>query len=246
MSIQLRGDSDALIVTDIQPTFCEADKGVPGSGELPVPGGAEVIPVVNRLMPHFDFVVATRDHHPPDHLSFASRYPGKAPFDTLTLEEVRGWKGRSVTFRKEKVQLERYLARVKSQILWPDHARMGTPGSELHPALDRRHIDEVVCKGEDRSFDSYSAFFDNGHFQKTGLDSLLQARGIDRVFITGLALDFCCYYTALDARGLDYDVVFLEDACRAIDNPPGSRQEALEHMRREGVVVSTTAEIGLD
>lgn len=197
--------STALIVIDVQNDFC------PG-GALAVPGGDEIVPLVNTLMGRFPLVVATQDWHPPGHASFASSHPGKNPFDTIVMGEGM-------------------------QTLWPDHCVQGTPGAELHPALDPRPPALVLRKGMDPLVDSYSAFRDNDRRCVTGLHGYLQARSVRTLFLCGLATDYCVHYTAVDARELDYDVSIIIDACRAIDAPTGSAARRLDELRRAGVVI---------
>jgi nicotinamidase/pyrazinamidase len=161
-------------------------------GRLAVPQGDRVVPLVNRLGGTFPHVALTQDWHPPGHLSFASSHPGRHPFETITVA-------------------------YGPQVLWPDHCVQGTPGAEFHPALSIPHAELIVRKGFRRAIDSYSAFFENDHRTPTGLTGYLRERGLDRVILAGLALDFCVRYSAEDAHAQGFDVVVVEDACRAID-----------------------------
>jgi nicotinamidase/pyrazinamidase len=179
------GDSDLLLVVDVQNDFC------PG-GKLPVPHGDEVVPLVNRLAAKFPHVVLTQDWHPQGHLSFASTHAGRQPFETITVA-------------------------YGPQVLWPDHCVQGTPGAEFHPGLAIPHAGLIVRKGFRRAIDSYSAFFENDHRTPTGLIGYLRERGLQRVVLVGLALDFCVRYSAEDAHAEGFDVVVVADACRAID-----------------------------
>jgi nicotinamidase/pyrazinamidase len=179
------GDSDALVVVDIQNDFC------PG-GALAVPRGDEVVPLVNRLAGRFAHVVLTQDWHPPGHLSFASSHPGRKPFETITVSYGQ-------------------------QILWPDHCVQDTPGAAFHSALHIARAQLVVRKGFRREIDSYSTFFENDRRTPTGLAGYLRERGFTRVFLAGLAFDFCVRYSAEDAHRHGFGVVVVEDACRAID-----------------------------
>ncbi len=178
-------DRDVLLVVDIQTDFC------PG-GNLAVPRGDEVVPVVNRIAQEFRHVVLTQDWHPPDHQSFASAHPGRRPFETI-----------AVTYGP--------------QILWPDHCVQDTPGAAFHQDLHIPHAELVLRKGYRREIDSYSAFYENDHNTPTGLIGYLRERSLTRVFLAGLAFDFCVRYSAEDARKADFSVVVLADACRAID-----------------------------
>jgi len=162
------------------------------TGSLAVPRGDEIVPLVNRLAGQFRHVILTQDWHPPDHLSFASSHPGKQPYDTVALS-------------------------YGAQILWPDHCIQGTPGAEFHKDLQIPHAQLVLRKGYHREIDSYSAFFENDRETHTGLAGYLRERGFVRVFLAGLAFDFCVRYSAEDATSMGFDVVVIEDACRGID-----------------------------
>ncbi|MCD2423522.1 bifunctional nicotinamidase/pyrazinamidase [Niabella pedocola] len=174
-----------LIIVDMQYDF------LPG-GALPVAGGDALIPVINRLQPDYELVVATQDWHPADHKSFASQHEGKKPF------EVIEWKG-------------------DRQTLWPDHCVQGTHGAELHPGLDQHRIEAIFRKGMNTEIDSYSGFFDNGHLKSTGLGDYLKGRGVTEVHVCGLAADFCVYFTALDALELGLKSVIADHATLPID-----------------------------
>jgi nicotinamidase/pyrazinamidase len=187
-------------------------------GNLPVPDAYDVIPVVNALMEKFDFVVATQDWHPPDHGSFASNH------EEHEVGEVIEWYG-------------------LDQILWPDHCVEGTEGADFVEGFDQEKVDEVVHKATDPRYDSYSAFFDNGHKLATGLDSLLSDRGVDTVYIAGVATDYCVKYSALDARRLDLETYVVIDGCRGIEREEGDIEEAIEQMREAGVKVVTSDEV---
>jgi len=195
-----------LLLVDLQNDF------LPG-GALAVPDGDAVIPVANRLMPAFSLVVATQDWHPPDHLSFASRHPGREVFDTITLDGLE-------------------------QILWPDHCVQKTPGAELAAALDTERIDRVFRKGMDRSIDSYSGFFDNGHRRDTGLGKFLQQQDIKDVYIAGLATDVCVKFTALDAQKLGFNTFVVFDGCRGVNLQDGDVERAVEEMTSAGVHIA--------
>ncbi|HVL71293.1 MAG TPA: bifunctional nicotinamidase/pyrazinamidase [Beijerinckiaceae bacterium] len=184
-------------------------------GALAVPDGDAVVPAVAALMPRFDHVVLTQDWHPPGHGSFASSHPGRRPFETI--EAAYG-----------------------EQVLWPDHCVQGTPGAAFHPDLDTSQAELILRKGFRREIDSYSAFFENDHRTRTGLSGFLRERGFRRLFLAGLATDFCVKWSALDARREGFGVVVLEDACRGIDLD-GSLARAREEMRQAGVALTTAA-----
>lgn len=176
---------DILLVVDVQNDFC------PG-GSLAVPGGDEIVPVVNRLASRFAHVVLTQDWHPRGHQSFASAHPGKKPYDTIEVS-------------------------YGPQILWPDHCVQGTPGAEFRKDMQILQAELVLRKGYHREIDSYSAFYENDRTTHTGLAGYLRERGLTRVFLAGLAFDFCVRYSAEDAHREKFNVVVVEDACRGID-----------------------------
>lgn len=161
-------------------------------GSLAVPRGDEVVPVINRLAGHFAHVVLTQDWHPRGHLSFASSHRGKQPYQTI--EVAYG-----------------------TQVLWPDHCVQETQGAAFHKDMAIPHAELVLRKGYHRSIDSYSAFFENDRTTPTGLAGYLRERGFHRVFLAGLAFDFCVRYSAEDARRAGFGAVVIEDACRGID-----------------------------
>ena len=179
------GESDVLLVVDIQNDFC------PG-GRLPVPGGHEVVPIINDIARRFEHVVLTQDWHPRGHTSFASAHPGRRPFEVIDLA-------------------------YGPQILWPDHCIQGTPGAAFHEELDVPHAALLLRKGFRQAIDSYSAFYENDHKTPTGMRGYLRERGLTRVYIAGLALDFCVRYSAEDACREGLQVAILVDACRGID-----------------------------
>jgi nicotinamidase/pyrazinamidase len=161
-------------------------------GALPVPDGHEVVPVINALAAEFRHVVLTQDWHPSGHMSFASEHAGRKPYDTVQ-------------------------ASYGPQILWPDHCVQGTAGAGLHEDLRIPHAQLILRKGYHPHIDSYSAFYENDRKTPTGLAGYLRERGLNRVFVVGLAFDFCVRYSAEDARREGFDVTVVEDACRGID-----------------------------
>ena len=187
---------------------------MPG-GRLAVPDGDAIIPLVNAMQPQFDLVVASQDWHPTSHGSFASSHPGH-----VTYSEIE-WQG-------------------QSQVLWPDHCVQDTPGAELHPALDTRRVEAIFRKGTNPDIDSYSAFFDNGHRKATGLAAYLRGRGVRRVYIVGLAADYCVYFTAKDALAEGFEAVILADATRAISAEGWAAAQA-DLRQHGGHVVSSLA-----
>lgn len=184
---------------------------LPG-GALQLPAGDQVIPVANELMPLFSLVLATKDWHPSDHGSFASQHQGKRPGEFITLHGLR-------------------------QILWPDHCVQDSPGAEFAPGLNVAGIHDVVTKGTNPMIDSYSGFFDNGHRNATELDARLRTHGVEKIFLMGLATDYCVKFTALDAIRLGYPVHVIEPGCRGVDLQPDDVTRALDEMRQAGVRV---------
>jgi nicotinamidase/pyrazinamidase len=185
MSAIMAGESDVLLVIDVQNDFC------PG-GALAVPRGAEVVAIINRLASRFANVVLTQDWHPADHLSFASAHPGRKPFEIMA-------------------------AAYGPQVLWPDHCVQGTRGAAFHPSLTIPHAALVLRKGMRRTIDSYSAFYENDRKTPTGLVGYLRERNLTKIFLAGLAFDFCVRYSAEDAARSGFAVAVIEDACRGID-----------------------------
>lgn len=178
-------------------------------GKLAVPKGDEIIPIINSLLPRFSHVVQTQDWHPRDHLSFASNHPGKSEYESVQLS-------------------------YGDQVLWPDHCVQGTNGADFHPELITDHTQLIIRKGFRKEIDSYSAFFENDQKTKTGLDGFLKNLEIKKLFLCGLATDFCVKWTALDAIKLEYEVHLIEDAVAAIDLN-GSEAAAINEMESSGV-----------
>eukprot|EP00058_Branchiostoma_floridae_P010510 XP_002595998.1 hypothetical protein BRAFLDRAFT_84072 [Branchiostoma floridae] len=228
----------ALVVIDVQNCF------VPG-GENPVPGGADVIPVINGLRERYgdglDLVVMSQDWHCADHVSFTSQHPGYSNFEVMELDYDS--QGALCTGPSPyAVNCTGSVAHRLNQTLWPDHCVINTTGAEFHPQLTTEPSDLVVQKGYRCEVDSYSAFFDNGGFRQTELDSLLRQRQVRSLIITGLALDFCVFYTALDGRRLGYDTYVVRDAARGIT--PAGVERAMAEMEAAGVSVIRAEDVG--
>ena len=194
-------DSDALIIVDMQNDFMP-------SGALAVRGGNEIVAKINRLAEVFHskdrLVVMTQDWHPPNHLSFASTH-GMKPY---ALYESNGI----------------------GPVLWPDHCIQGTRGAGFHPQIQARLAKAIIRKGYHVTVDSYSTFIENDKKTYTGLSGYLNALGKKRIFLCGLALDYCVYHSAVDGRDLGFDVVVPIDLTKAIDSPPGRLSDTLEIM----------------
>jgi nicotinamidase/pyrazinamidase len=187
----------------------DAQNGFMPGGGLPVARGDEVVPVINRLGQLFANVVITQDWHPAGHASFASSHAGKAPYDVMDMP-------------------------YGPQVLWPDHCVQGTHDAALHKDLHLPHAQLIIRKGFHPQVDSYSAFMEADRTTTTGLAAYLQARGLRKAYVCGLATDFCVAWTALDARAAGFEAVVIEDACRAIDLN-GSLATAWQQMRAAGV-----------
>mgnify|MGYP000662177481 CR=1 FL=1 len=194
--------SVALLVIDVQNCFVDG-------GSLPVPSGAEVIPVINKIAPFFQNIIVTQDWHPAGHISFASSHPGAIPFEVIKLP-------------------------YGEQVLWPDHCIQGSKDAALHPELDLPNAQLILRKGFHKDVDSYSAFMEADRKTSSGLAAYLRDRQIDAVYIVGLATDFCVAWSALDARKLGFNASVIEDASRGIDLN-GSLQKAWAQMQHVGV-----------
>ncbi|MCP2071903.1 UNVERIFIED_ORG: nicotinamidase/pyrazinamidase [Pseudomonas lini] len=207
-----RASTSALLVIDVQNDF------IPG-GRLAVPGGDEIVPLINQLGRSFRQVILAQDWHPAGHASFASSHPGKQPFEIVQLP-------------------------YGEQKLWPDHCTQGSRGAEFHPTLELTHAQLIIRKGCNPDIDSYSAFMEADRQTTTGLAGYLKERGIDTVYLVGLALDFCVMFSALDARAAGFNAFVVLDACRGI-NMDGSMDSAIRRMQTAGVeLIQSTAITG--
>jgi nicotinamidase/pyrazinamidase len=210
----------------IKPAICDQDvllvvdiqNDFCPAGRLAVPRGDEVVPVINLLASRFQHVVLTQDWHPAGHLSFASTHPGRNPYETIEVS-------------------------YGPQILWPDHCVQGTPGAEFHADLRIAHAQLVLRKGYHRNIDSYSAFYENDRKTHTGLAGYLRERGFTRVFLAGLAFDFCVRYSSEDAKREGFEVAVVEDACRGID-VAGSMRATRELFDGIGIGCVSAATLG--
>ena len=184
-------------------------------GKLEVRDGDAVIPLINRLAVRFDHLVVTQDWHPAGHSSFASSHPGKDAYEAIDMPYGQ-------------------------QTLWPDHCLQGSQGAEFHPALDLPRIELILRKGFRREIDSYSAFYENDRLTPTGLAGYLRERGLTRIFLVGLAYDYCVRYSAVDAVRAGFEAVVLKDACRAIGLVGADGKSTVEATRREFAEVGVT------
>ncbi|MGE1172952.1 bifunctional nicotinamidase/pyrazinamidase [Pseudomonas sp. BW7P1] len=186
-------------------------------GRLAVPEGDLIVPLINRLAGQFKQVVIAQDWHPAGHASFASSHPGRQPYDVIQLP-------------------------YGEQTLWPDHCIQGSHGAEFHSGLNLPHAQLIIRKGCNPDIDSYSAFLEADRATTTGLAGYLKERGIDTVYMVGLALDFCVMFSALDARAAGFNTFVVLDACRAIDMN-GSLASAIERMQVAGVGLIQSTEL---
>lgn len=198
---------DVCIVVDMQNDFMP-------EGALAVERGDTFLHQVNTLMALFKRldcpIVFTQDWHPPDHQSFASQHSGRRPFDP-------------------------YAAPGIGPVLWPDHVVQGTRGAEFHPDLDDRFAEAIIRKGYHPTIDSYSGFLENDHNTETGLDGYLRDRGVQRIFICGLAADYCACFTAVDGAEKGYQVFYLSDLTYPVGSPSDSMEKAVQNMQNKGV-----------
>jgi len=178
-------------------------------GSLAVNEGNEIIKKINSLQTMFSSIVLTQDWHPLDHLSFASNQDNKAPFETLEMS-------------------------YGTQVLWPNHCVQGTFGAKFHKDLDTSKANIIIRKGYRKQIDSYSAFYENDKNTMTGLDGFLKQNHIKKVYLCGLALDFCVYYSAIDAKNLGYETNVILNATKAIDLDE-SKNKSLKDMESKNI-----------
>lgn len=196
----------ALILVDIQNDF------MPG-GALAVRQGDEIIPLVNEMLHYpFELIVATKDWHPNEHVSFANNHEGKQPGEHMHIGGV-------------------------DQTLWPVHCVQGTRGAEFAAGWDTTKVDKVIYKGTDPLVDSYSTFYDNGHRKPTGLENYLKENGVREIFIAGLTTDYCVKYTVLDALQVGFQPYIIVDACRGVNLHEGDLERAYFVMRQGGATL---------
>ena len=186
-------------------------------GALAVEKGDEIVPIVSSLAQRFAHVILTQDWHPPSHISFASAHAGAQPYTTLA-------------------------APYGPQALWPDHCVQNTSGAAFHPALSVPHAELILRKGFRTNIDSYSAFLENDHATPTGLAGYLRERGLTRLFLCGLAYDFCVRFSAIDGTALDFECLVIEDATRAV-NLPGSVRATDQTFEEAGVQRINSADL---
>lgn len=188
-------------------------------GALAVRNGSRVVPAINSLMDSFEVIVGTQDWHPVNHSSFASNNDAE-PFSVKTLNGI-------------------------NQVMWPEHCIQGSNGADFHPDLHADAFNIIIRKGTNPDIDSYSAFTENDGVTVTGLRGWLSELGIKKVYITGLATDFCVLYTALDAVKAGFETYVIEDACKGVDFPEGNVVKAVSAMKEAGIRVVQAADVRL-
>jgi nicotinamidase/pyrazinamidase len=181
-------------------------------GKLAVPNGDKIIPTINKLSKKFEKVIATQDWHPEDHMSFAVNHPGKKEFEVF---DYNGTK----------------------QVLWPVHCVSGTYGAEFHPDFNTENVGLILRKGSNPQIDSYSAFWENDKATLTGLEGYLKILGIKETYICGLALDYCVFYSAMDAKELGFETFVVIDGTKGIDSPIGNIDKSLNVMKEAEIKI---------
>ena len=187
-------------------------------GYLEVKDGDEVVPIINTISNKFNKVVATQDWHPKNHLSFAVNNENVKPLDIIELDGIM-------------------------QVMWPVHCVQGTNGANFHPDLNTNNIDLIIRKGTNYRLDSYSAFLENDHKTKTGLDSYLKGLGINELYFAGLATDYCVYFSVMDAIEFGFKTNLIIDACRGVDFPENNVERSLNLMKVAGVNIINSGQI---
>jgi nicotinamidase/pyrazinamidase len=201
----------ALLLIDLQNDFLE-------NGALAVSNASATIPVAQKLMTHFDLIVATQDWHPENHESFASRHKDHNLFDIIDLHGL-------------------------PQCLWPMHCVQGSFGAKFSTDLDLKQIDKIIQKGTVPSIDSYSGFADNGHRKETELHEYLQSKHVDTLYIMGLATDYCVKFTVFDALTKGYIVFLVVDGCRGVNQSINDSKDAIREMEQAGAILTVSADI---
>ena len=186
------------MTTSLQPTdallVIDIQNDFMPGGALPITDGDAIVPLINALAKNFDHVILTQDWHPPQHISFATTHSNKQPYEIIE-------------------------APYGPQTLWPEHVLQHTEGAAFHPALHIPHAELILRKGFRRHIDSYSAFLENDHTTPTGLAGYLRERNLQRLFLCGLAYDFCVRYSAIDGHHLGFETIVIEDATRPVNLP---------------------------
>ena len=203
--------NSALLVIDMQYDFMQG-------GSLEVQGANELIPYINKLMTlNWGLIAASKDWHPSDHISFASNHSHANAFETITLDDQ------------------------SEQVMWPDHCVQNTTGSEIHDQINSSLFDAIVLQGQNSKVDSYSAFFDNNHLEKTQLHAVLLCKKISSIYLVGLAADFCVKYTAIDGQSLGFDTHFIFDATRSVN--PEDNSNLIQQLQLKKIEINSTQQL---
>ncbi len=201
----------ALLIVDMQYDFMEG-------GSLEVKDANHIVKTINRLAQQdWGVVVASKDWHPQNHISFASNNKGKKVFEMITLPD--------------KTQ----------QVMWPDHCVQGTQGAGIHKDIDVSRIQHIVLKGQNPQVDSYSAFFDNNHLEKTEMDNILKTHDINTIYVAGLARDYCVRWTAIDGQQLGYETYFIWDVTKPVN--PASDEDVLKELKEYHIKIIQAKEL---
>lgn len=203
--------TSALLIIDMQNDFMK-------NGSLEVPDANQLIKPINELMElNWGTIIASKDWHPSNHISFASNHKNYTVFQEIILKNGQ------------------------KQTLWPNHCVQNTKGAEIHKELNYSKINNIVLKGENPNVDSYSAFFDNNHEVKTNLDSLLKENSITDIYLVGLAAEFCVLYSAIDGANLGYKTHYVLDATRFIE--PSNEKKLLKQLTSNAIIISNTEQL---
>lgn len=197
-------DTTALLIVDLQNDFLP-------TGALPVHDGDLVVPYVNSIMDNYTYIIATKDWHPQDHMSFASNHPSHNIGDSIVIEAIR-------------------------QTLWPDHCVQNTTGADFAKGLHTEKIQDEVKKADDKKTECYSGFLDC-FLNKTTLDDVIKKNNIDTLHICGLATDYCVKHTACDALSLGYKVYLLTEGIRGVNIHPDDSENAIQFMKDRGITI---------
>lgn len=189
---------------------------MPG-GALPVPSGDEIVPIINELQSNFELVIATQDWHPAEHGSFAANHPGKNPGEIISLNGL-------------------------DQILWPVHCVQGSLGADFHAELDKANWSKVFQKGLNPMVDSYSGFYDNNRQGDTGLKDYLISKGVKKLYVCGLAADYCVKFSVLDALSEGFETTLIQDATRAVNLKDGDLESAIAEMKVAGANLKNSSD----
>ena len=193
----------ALVIVDLQNDF------LPG-GALEVPEGDMIVEKINDILDNYDLIIATKDWHPKDHISFASKHKNKDVGDVINSEGI-------------------------NQILWPDHCIQNSPGSDFPKNFNSSKIKKIIYKGQNSNIDSYSAFYDNDKDASTGLTDFLRIKKVEKVDFVGLATEYCVKFTALDSVSEGFYTRVITKCTKGLNEY--DCKLAFDEMRDKGIVL---------